>query len=538
MDNKYYLPREIDAVLQTCYPGDLIPENSNLRLLLHKHVPKDVIINKAGDRTAWLRNIASRYKVKKELVEAARHRWQGYIDALQANFVSMSIDWRMVVGLGGNSVFETDMTLHPLYGLPIIPGSALKGLTRAWVNTEKKEKSQVPGPEGKPILLVERIFGNQREGETQHAGSVIFFDAILMNENFRLALDIMNPHYPRYNQEGKPPSNDQDPVPIPFLTVMSATFLFAIAPRNPLNAEHKADARRRVEVLVGEPGSSVLDEAVFQISTEQYATAHNKVLEIRKNNLSSHAKLLEFAQWLAKSPAYIKALSKLLTEKDNANPSVKFQMRGPQDEQGYYTCTRLVDSNEKAVLKKAESYGLIQELTPTTFSLSFKISSQQFLFLNGGWLELFVENEVAGIKNRENGQPLFQDLGRNRHVHNTTGQGYNKQEANELDVSMVYNAQLFIIECKAGSNVTRPETIFKLDSVANAFGAGFVGKYLISALSKRDIEKKLGNNGQIEKNIFEERLEIRKIRLLTWEDLENLKDIFRTEATEPWYPRI
>lgn len=261
MENEYYLPSEINAVLKTCYQDDQIPRN--LRLLLHKHVPIDVIANKSmgkqsssktdkqkSPRTEWLRNIAAYYKADQELVKAVRSRWQSYIDALDAGYINMSIDWRMVVGLGGNSVFETDMTLHPLYGLPIIPGSALKGLTRAWVATEKKDTTPVTGPKGKSMPLSERILGNPREGEFQHSGSVIFFDAILKNENFRLTLDIMNPHYSEYyTKKDIPPSNDKDPIPIPFLTVSQATFLFAIAPRNPLNEEHKRDASQALQWL-------------------------------------------------------------------------------------------------------------------------------------------------------------------------------------------------------------------------------------------------------------------------------------------------
>lgn len=252
MDTKYFLPSEMSKVLEACYQGNQIP--ANLRLLLHKHVPAHVIEKseekKNNAKTVWLRGIASKYRANPELVKAARQRWQSYIDALRAGFVSMTVDWRMVVGLGGNSVFETDMTLHPLYGLPFIPGSALKGLARAWVETEKNETTQVPGSGGKSIRLSERIFGNQQEGEIQQAGSVIFFDAILRDEKFTLTLDIMNPHYPRFYQEGDPPSNDQHPIPVPFLTVGGrATFLFAIAPRNPLNSEHRSDAQTALQWL-------------------------------------------------------------------------------------------------------------------------------------------------------------------------------------------------------------------------------------------------------------------------------------------------
>lgn len=299
-----------------------------------------------------------------------------------------------------------------------------------------------------------------------------------------------------------------------------------------------------MEVLVGEARNRSLDEELFSIPIKQYAIAHNKKLEIRKDTLSDEEKRLrlEFAQTLIASPAYIRALNKLLVEKNSNNPSVQYQISQQKQnsqhdrKQAYYTCERPLDSDEKAVLKMAESCGLIQELTTTkTPSLSFKITSQQFLFLNGGWLELYVHNEVSNIK--ENGQPLFLDIGRNRLVHNKIGQAYNKQEENELDVSMIYNAQLFIIECKAGSEVKRPETIFKLDSVANAFGGGFVGKYLVTALSKKEIEQP-GSNSQTEKSNFEERLEIRKIRLITLDQFKDLKAIFRDEAKDPKYPRI
>ena len=43
----------------------------------------------------------------------------------------MSVDWRLVVGLGGAAVYETAMTLHHVYGIPYLPGSAVKGVTRS-----------------------------------------------------------------------------------------------------------------------------------------------------------------------------------------------------------------------------------------------------------------------------------------------------------------------------------------------------------------------------------------------------------------------
>jgi hypothetical protein len=48
----------------------------------------------------------------------------------------------------------------------------------------------------------------------------------------------MNPHYPEYYQGDKPPANDQNPVPIPFLTVARTPFTFALALRQPAEKEH------------------------------------------------------------------------------------------------------------------------------------------------------------------------------------------------------------------------------------------------------------------------------------------------------------
>ncbi|RAQ98093.1 type III-B CRISPR module RAMP protein Cmr6 [Thermogemmatispora tikiterensis] len=154
----------------------------------------------------------------------------------------------MVVGLGGNSVLETDLTLHRNYSLPIIPGSALKGLTRSYAEQERKISRSNEPENSKELYITEddlkRIFGT-----LDQAGSVIFFDAMPLNGEARLELDVMTPHYPDYYQKKKrPPSNDQQPVPIAFLTVAKTTFTFAIAPRSSSSSD-QADAQKARDLL-------------------------------------------------------------------------------------------------------------------------------------------------------------------------------------------------------------------------------------------------------------------------------------------------
>jgi len=151
----------------------------------------------------------------KKAVESLKN--QGY---QTCNFES-KVAWRMIIGLGGIHPHETSMTFHHIYGIPYIPGSAVKGVTRHWVvwrYFENKEDEALKKDED-----FKNIFGTQEE-----QGKVIFFDAYPEGE-IKLAVDIMNPHYSDYYSEGKPPADWQKPKPIPFLTVEDTEFCFFLA---------------------------------------------------------------------------------------------------------------------------------------------------------------------------------------------------------------------------------------------------------------------------------------------------------------------
>lgn len=142
------------------------------------------------------------------------------------------VDWRMVIGLGGEHVQETNMTLDYIYGIPYIPGSAFKGVVRGWViqedfgNDEKLAMQDIqPGDsadlkEKKKNFLA--IFGGAGS-----AGHVQFLPAYPI-DNVTLSLDIMNPHFSDYYTGTSPPTDTQNPKPIKFLTVEQAPFRFVI----------------------------------------------------------------------------------------------------------------------------------------------------------------------------------------------------------------------------------------------------------------------------------------------------------------------
>ncbi len=134
-------------------------------------------------------------------------------------------EWRVVVGLGGPSPLETAITLHRIYGFPIIPGSGLKGVARAYAYAELAERKDESDPE------FWAVFGSVRQVEERAAGLIRFLEAVPIRPP-NLELDVMNPHYPEYYQGNQPPANYQSPVPIYFLTVgQGSPFAFGVVAR-------------------------------------------------------------------------------------------------------------------------------------------------------------------------------------------------------------------------------------------------------------------------------------------------------------------
>jgi CRISPR-associated protein Cmr6 len=266
MSDQYYLPLETaelltPARLQRC---------KNLGLMLDKYPPQ-IAIEKSEGKSRWLREFASDHHIDTQLVENVYKRWQRAITAMHAQQFTATTAWRMVVGLGGETVLETDLALHHLYGIPFIPGSALKGLTRAYVTGEVEGHKSKKIEEDNPI--VQRIFGTQKE-----AGSVIFFDAMPVNDKIKIDLDIMNAHYPKYYGEKQPPANNQDPNPVTFLTVANTTFLFALAPRRPKDAKDTEDVTLAIGWLqdalrdYGVGGKTSAGYGYFTVPQQQKAT--------------------------------------------------------------------------------------------------------------------------------------------------------------------------------------------------------------------------------------------------------------------------
>ncbi|WP_437288481.1 type III-B CRISPR module RAMP protein Cmr6 [Sorangium sp. So ce406] len=134
---------------------------------------------------------------------------------------------RLVVNLGAAAVRETNLALLHTWGVPYLPGSALKGLASAaahgagvpaWQKADDKN-TRLQGEDHRMLF-----------GDTSESGGVVFHDAWWVPEGNELPLDLdtMTVHHRSYYQDGaSPPADCDEPNPVAFLTTRG-TFLIAL----------------------------------------------------------------------------------------------------------------------------------------------------------------------------------------------------------------------------------------------------------------------------------------------------------------------
>ncbi len=155
-------------------------------------------------------------------------RWKKTLETAEAKTAIATTKGRLVVGLGAESVLENAITLHRTYGVPIIPGSALKGLAAAYARNRLDDPQWQKGGTAYKILF----------GDTDTAGYVTFFDALYVPGSATgdkpLALDVVAVHHPDYYQgKDSPPADWDSPTPVPFVSVRGGVkFLVALAGPN------------------------------------------------------------------------------------------------------------------------------------------------------------------------------------------------------------------------------------------------------------------------------------------------------------------
>jgi len=163
-----------------------------------------------------------------EAYRQAFRRWHG----LQGQRPDTQVFWGtlatpLAVGLGNESPLEVGLTLHHTYGMPVIPGSALKGLCR-----RAALRLRDAGKMSTDQFVV--LFGSDAES-ARSASYAVFWDAWYDPQSFEgkpLKRDVVTVHHPRYYRtRGEEwPSDFDNPNPVAFVVVRPrARFLFSIS---------------------------------------------------------------------------------------------------------------------------------------------------------------------------------------------------------------------------------------------------------------------------------------------------------------------
>ncbi len=264
MPYTYLLPSDTARIHE-----NYIKKCQNFALTVQRYMPHEAIeetdrLNAKGkpdgkERNFWLQEICGNFEPDQAVIDGAYQRWMAMTEN-SARFTMVSLS-RMIIGLGGKGALEFGITLHPVTGLPYIPGSALKGLCRNYTlyyiaeqsnisldptRTEavsdqaQKLDEQLSGVKqhGFPldpnyVSLYQSLFGTQGQ-----AGHCVFHDAVIQElpaGKPLFAVEVMTPHFGEYyKSNGKEAPNDADnPIPVTYLSVNEGVlFIFAIGLRN------------------------------------------------------------------------------------------------------------------------------------------------------------------------------------------------------------------------------------------------------------------------------------------------------------------
>jgi CRISPR-associated protein Cmr6 len=229
--------------------------------------------------------------------------------ACHARFLNAQLTGPLTLHLSRASALENaGICLHRTYGFTYLPGSGVKGLTRAWAETvwlpaqsNGKQAYQsiedvfgwAPNPNRRDLLqreLIDRRFrtfeplrdSNDKPIEqTEHSGRVVFHDA-WPNQWPRLMIDILNSHHGKYysgKPDNQPPPGDwEEPIPVYFLAVPAGVeFSFAVSARRTEDAETANLATQWLAAALTDQGAGAKTNAGYGAFRVTMPAATDKV---------------------------------------------------------------------------------------------------------------------------------------------------------------------------------------------------------------------------------------------------------------------
>lgn len=178
-------------------------------------------------------------------------RWKRSFAGSEHKLLQARTQGRLLVGHGNWSPTQVGLTLHRTWGVPVIPGSALKGVM-AHFAADTREHDDWAGPEfdednrvcKSPGEKYRQMFGSpplETLGDLGRRGALVVHDALWDDKPGApmFARDVLTVHHQSYYEGNGLPNDWESPVPVPFLSIPAGTrFVFALSCTDPtLRAE-------------------------------------------------------------------------------------------------------------------------------------------------------------------------------------------------------------------------------------------------------------------------------------------------------------
>jgi len=236
-ENQYFLPTDSCFVLEK---NQLTNKNiDNFALRLNKFMQRKSFDDKGKDKL----NDVSLFIAKQDSRIDNYYNSVKKIHPTHNRSFSLKTNWRLAIGIGTASIYETSISLHHIYGIPYIPAQSIKGSFRSYIIENYFDSDEKTAFNDKGFIA---IFGSNSE-----QGNVIFFDAF--SKQPKLQLDIMNNHYQNYYGKNEAPTDTQNPNPINFLTIVNTEFRFMLtAKENKSIATGKFEGKKILDVVATE----------------------------------------------------------------------------------------------------------------------------------------------------------------------------------------------------------------------------------------------------------------------------------------------
>jgi CRISPR type III-B/RAMP module RAMP protein Cmr6 len=195
-------------------------------LLLQRYLTKDAT-GEHGDpeeRRALLDAAihAARSDPLRAIYGQAFTRWDDSFKDDLLHVTDLCTGGRLIIGLGNENVLETGIRLHHTYGIPVIPGSALKGLASHYCDHSWGQRGEKEPPDENQQFRRDGKYHDLLFGTTDDGGVIAFHDAWILPESLNdggLMLDVMTPHHPKWQTNEAPPTDFDSPIPVAFLSV-------------------------------------------------------------------------------------------------------------------------------------------------------------------------------------------------------------------------------------------------------------------------------------------------------------------------------